>query len=106
MFHTVDDVRKDYEARNPAGHWFSADATRFFGTVYFPKVYMTPCDGSRVYFVTSERLGFDHDSELAYSVRVYDVPTAEISTIGEFCGDSTLERAQMRASFISGDLSR
>ena len=64
--------------------WFSQGAMRFFRTRLCGRP-MT--SGDRVFFVTSERQGWDHPR--LYSVRVMDWETGCVDTVGEFQGYRT-----------------
>ena len=101
-FDSIDDVREHYRRNNARGHWFDVDTLRYFGSRFSDAVYTTPCDGSTVYFVSSERSGFSRNAPRAYSVRAYDVATASVSTVGTFCGYDTLAQAKGAARFVAG----
>jgi hypothetical protein len=74
--------------RNANGHWFDPDTLRFFGSRVLATTY-GPDSNGLIYFVSSERTGFDQDAPRAYSVRAFHPPTATIDTVGEFCGHAT-----------------
>ena len=72
-------------------HFFDEGATRFFNSRY-------PQSGivkdNKAYFVTSEQ--FDYNSPRLYTVRVCDISTGIVDTIGEFQQYET--SAQARAA--------
>jgi hypothetical protein len=74
----TDDIRSHYRGH---GHWFDADAIRFFHSRVAATAYKTD-DGSRAYFVSSER--YDFDTARKFTVRVYNFETHDIRTVGEF----------------------
>ena len=61
------------------GHWFDAGAKRFFNSRVAQTAQVK--DG-KAYFVSSEQ--FDYKSPRLYSVRVCDLVTGDIDTVGEF----------------------
>lgn len=69
----------------PGRHWFDKDSCRFFRT-RLPESAFQTTDGSRAYFVSSEK---PPRGNRAYSVRAYDFAARDISTIGTFCGYAT-----------------
>lgn len=105
-FENVNDIREHYRRNNPSEHWVEDSNVRFYGSRLSDAVYTTPCDGSTVYFVSSEHNASADNSTLAYSVRAYDVATASVSAVGTFQGYTTVEQATHAAGFISGDRSR
>lgn len=69
--------------------WFSPATTRFFHSRY-PRTAQRA--GNKAYFVTSEQL--NHSSPRGYSVRVCDMSTGYIDTVGDlFCAYSTSKEA-------------
>ena len=72
----TDDIRSHYRGH---GHWFDADAIRFFHSRVAATAYKTD-DGSRAYFVSSER--YDFDTARKFTVRVYNFETHDIRTVG------------------------
>ena len=61
------------------GHWFDASAKRFFNS----RVAQTAeLKDDKAYFVSSEQ--FDYKSPRLYSVRVCDMKTGDIDTVGDF----------------------
>ena len=101
-FYSIDDVRVHYLRNNRGGHWFSENSTRYFKTRYSDAIYITPGDTSTVYFVTSERNGYAYNAPRAYSVRVYDVATASVTTFGTFGAHNTLAQAKSAARVATG----
>lgn len=88
--YTLDQIK---DANRSAGqHWFDPDTLRFFGSRVLVTTY-GPDSIGRVYFVSSERSGFDHDAPRAFTVRSFDPATAGIDTVGEFLGHATRSRA-------------
>ena len=77
---------RDLERRNTeAGNfWFEPDTMRFFRTRLCGDPLVS---GSRVFFVTSERNGWDNPR--LYSVRVMDWGTGDVDTVGQFQGYRT-----------------
>ena len=67
------------------GHWFDADAKRFFDSRVADTAYVSD-DEKRAYFVSSERFrGFRApDGDRLYSVRMCNMETGAIDTIGKF----------------------
>lgn len=75
----IEDVK---HANEKAGkYWFSKDTLRFFKSRVAPVAYTTR-DGKTAYFVSSEK--FDHDTPRLYTVRMCDLTTGEIDTVGKF----------------------
>lgn len=60
-------------------HFFDEDATRFFKSRY-PQTGVVK--DNKAYFVTSEQ--FDYNSPRLYTVRVCDMATGIIDSVGEF----------------------
>jgi hypothetical protein len=86
------------QANRKAGHhWFDPDTMRWFGSRISATTYGPDSEG-RVYFVSSERSGFDQDSPRCYTVRYFDPETAGIETHGEFLAHETLSQAKTAAS--------
>ena len=61
------------------GYWFSPSSTRFFHSRYPRFAYKA---GGEAYFVTSEQ--FDYKSERLYTIRVCNLLTGGIETLGDF----------------------
>lgn len=99
MEYSINAIIKDYKKHNPQGHWFDADTMSYWGTRFVGGTYVTPCDGSRVYFVTEED-NFAQDARL-FSVRVYDFTTHEVDTLS-WQQDTTAQQAHQRARFNAG----
>ena len=67
-------------ANHRAGrYWFTPDTTRFFRSRYSEYAYKV---GDRAYFITSEQ--FDDHSPRLFTLRVCDLTTGEVDTVGEF----------------------
>jgi len=63
-----------------AGHYFfSKETTRFFRSRYPENAYTA--DKKKAYFITSEQR--EDDSPRLYSIRVYNLETDNVKTIGE-----------------------
>ena len=80
------DVR-DVESK-AKGHFFEPNAMRFFNSRLVDEVF--PSRG-KVYFVTSEK--FDHKSPRMFTVRVLDLESRGIETVGEFQAYSSRTQA-------------
>ena len=61
-------------------HLFDAETTRFFSSRISDTAYLSD-DGTHAYFTTSEK---GPNGIRAYSVRVADMATGTINTVGEF----------------------
>jgi hypothetical protein len=96
--YSIKGIKEHYKQTKPGGHWFDKDTMRFWESVIYPNVYITPCDGSLVYFVTSEAQ-YDPSLPHKFSVRSYDIKNAEIDTVSKH---DTLELAYACAKFIAG----
>jgi hypothetical protein len=101
-FDTISDLAA---ASERAGlHWFSPGTKKFFSSRIFPTLYK----GNRlIWFVSSERTGFDIESPRAFSVRVFDTLDASVNTVGEFnsyssLGDARLVARELRAADKDG----
>jgi hypothetical protein len=92
--YTLEQIKR---ANADAGnHWFSPDTLRFFSSRISSTTY-GPDSAGRVYFVSSERSGFDYDTPRKYSVRYFTPETRGIDTHGEFLAYDTLAQAQAAA---------
>ena len=67
------------------GHWFDPGSMRFFRSRVAQTAYGTD-DGSRAYFVSSEQFedSTRYRAPRRYTVRVIDLHTGDIDTVGEF----------------------
>ena len=74
--------------RKHVGHFFSKDAMKFFSSRVVDEVF--PSRG-KVYFITSEK--FDYKSPRLFTVRVLDLESRRIDTIGEFQAYETRTQA-------------
>lgn len=72
-------IEADYYRRRK-GHWFDADACRFFGTRFNGGFYDVPARGVTL-FVTTEK---SPSEPRAASVRAYIWKSAEVVTLGSF----------------------
>lgn len=70
------------------GHWFSSGAMKFFDSRIPQTAIM---ENGKAYFVSSER--FDYNSPRLYSIRVCDMSSGKIDTIGEFQQYATSKQA-------------
>lgn len=80
------------------GHWFEAGSMRFFNS-RVAEVGYKATSGRRVYFVSSER--FDASTPRRYSVRVMDLETGDVSTVGvfqQYASRGTADRAARNAA--------
>lgn len=77
------------------GHWFSPGAKRFFDS-RIPQTAIL--EDGKAYFVSSER--FDYSSPRLYTIRVCDMNTGEIDTIGEFQQYATSQQAYTGIRFF------
>jgi hypothetical protein len=67
------------EIKNKArGGWFNPSNTRFFNSRYPQAGYMV---GDKMYFISSEQ--FEREPRM-YTIRVVDIKTGDVDTIGEF----------------------
>ncbi len=94
---SVDSVRE--HAKRVGSHWFDADTMRFFRSRVSSYGWRS-ADGTRVYFVSSERR---EGCARRYSVRVADMTSEDrgcVDTLGtfqQFASRSGAERAAERA---------
>ncbi|QBQ74444.1 hypothetical protein BcepSauron_064 [Burkholderia phage BcepSauron] len=84
---TMSTIRAHYAEKNPNGHWFDADAMKFFKT-------RLPARGWLIfgsyYFVSQET---NPSGITKFSVRKIDGETGNVETLGEFHRYSTREQA-------------
>jgi hypothetical protein len=74
------------EANDAAGHhFFEAGAMRFFNSTLYPRVY-----GGR-YFITGERIDFDHP--VRFTIRVA-LDNGHVNTVGDFQAFASYEEAE------------
>lgn len=69
--------------------WFSKDTTLFFHSRYPKVAYLL---GDKAYFITSEQ--FNRHSPRLYTIRVCDMATGQVDTVGEFQQYQTEEAAK------------
>lgn len=78
---------RDIERASERGsrHWFSPNTMRFFRSRVGGFGYLTD-DGSKAYFVSSEQFesSMGDRADRRYTVRVCEMKTGEIDTVGEF----------------------
>lgn len=94
--------------RSNGGHWFDPSTVRFFGT----RIHGEPIHGpGGVFFVTSERSGFDHASPRRFTVRQFkynqeDPGSSDIGTAdGEELGDHVIvDTARLRAKELAAQV--
>ena len=84
---TLDALKR--ATRDKGQYFFSPDTTRFFDSRYPSYAYKS---GSLAYFITSER--FRHDYPRLYTIRVCDLTTGGIDTVGEFQQYGTRQQAE------------
>lgn len=89
-----ENIERDY-ARRRRGHWFDADAVRFFRTRYASGFHDLPNIGATL-FVTTEK--GPHDPRAA-SLRVYLWRSADVDTLGEF-NAHTLAQAEQALALV------
>jgi len=91
-----DIIRANRNSTQP--HFFSPGATRFFSSRY-PQTGIVR--NNKAYFITSEQ--FDYESPRLYTVRVCDMKTGIVDTVGEFQQYRTRARAQSAINRIIKD---
>ena len=79
------------------GHWFDPASKRFFSSRVDQTA--TVKDG-KAYFTSSEQ--FDCDAPRLYSVRVCDLTTGDIDTVGEFQQYETASQARRAIKQLAG----
>ena len=83
------------------GHFFDASSKRFFRSRISQDAYLTT-DKSKGYFTTSEQfVGSRGPAPRAYTLRVCDMKTGDISTVGEFqayVSGAQAKRAALKAA--------
>jgi len=84
---SIQDVEKAND--NHGKHWFDTGAKRFFRSHYAQTATKV---GDKAYFVSSEQ--YSARSQRYYSVRVCDLTTGDITTVGEFQQYHTSAQAQ------------
>jgi hypothetical protein len=92
QFDTVADLAA---ANTRAGmHWFSRENKKFARSRVLPMLYK----GQRlIWFVSSEKSGWEDSSPRRFSVRVFDPADASVNTVGEFGGFGSAEDARDHA---------
>lgn len=79
---------------NAGYFYFSPDTLAFFNSWVDGAIFKA-ADGTKIYFCTSEK---QRGYKRLFSVRVFDVETADIETFGEFQGYRTLIQARKAAA--------
>lgn len=79
---------------NAGYFYFSADTMRYFNS-HIDGVIFKAADGTKIYFCTSEKAPH---AKRAWTVRAFDVATADINTFGEFQAYNTLLQARKAAA--------
>jgi hypothetical protein len=80
------EVERIVKANHQAGqHFFEASAMRFFNSTLYPRVY-----GGR-YFITGERIDFDHRER--FTIRVA-LDNGHVKTVGDFQAFAAYEDAE------------
>lgn len=79
----IDDVKSKSK-----GFFFNKDSMKFFSSRLVDEVFPS---NKEVFFVTSEK--FDHKSPRLFTVRVLDLGSGSIITVGEFQGYETKTQA-------------
>jgi len=78
---SIDQVRRAHE-EIASGYWFSTKAMRFFDSRYAQTATLI---GTKAYFVSSDQFhDGGHSEPRKYSVKVCDMATGDIKTVGEF----------------------
>lgn len=96
---TIGDIRR---ANDDAGYfYFSPETMDFFSSRVYPELYKD-VEENKIYFVTSEKDGMTATAKRRYSVRVFDVATSDVETVGEYGGYDDLEDAQEAAMICAG----
>lgn len=91
-FRTMADLKAANAAKG--GHWFSRGNMKFARSRVYPSLY----HGQRlIWFVSTEKSGFDDRSPRYASVRVFDPKTADVTTCGEYGGYSDIADARAAA---------
>ena len=100
-------MREVEEANEKAGQfWFSPDTLRFFSSRHGGTAYLV---GRKAFFISSEQDksssgGGAWDGKRRYSIRVCDMDTGSIDTVGEFGAYGTQGQAKKALQkIISGD---
>ncbi len=81
-------------------HWFDRDTMRFFNSRVSHDAYKVR---DKAWFVSSERQDEDDAHPRLYSVRVCDLATGRINTVGTFQGYKTLDQAESAAIRAAAD---
>ena len=91
-FNTISDLAA---ANTAAGmRWFSRDNKKFSRSRVLPTIYK---GDSLIYFVSSEKSGWEDSSPRRFSVRVFDPADASVNTSGEFNAFTFAEDARDHA---------
>ena len=91
-FSTINDLATANEAAGM--HWFDRDNKKFARSRVLPALYK----GDRlIYFVSSEKSGWDDNSPRRFSVRIFNPTDASVNTAGEFNGFTFAEDARDHA---------
>ena len=91
----MESVKRASEDRGQ--HFFSPGATGFFNSRYSSYAYKV---GDQAYFITSER--FSSDMPRLYTIRVCNLTTGRINTVGEFQEYKTAREARSALRRIPG----
>lgn len=100
-FESIENIRREIERTCP--YYFSPDTMRFFRSRVDDTAYLS-ADGELAFFVTSEQFVASSGwrAPRAYSVRVFDRTTGDISTVGAFQAFPSLEQARRQAKAEAG----
>lgn len=91
-FRTMADLKAANAVKG--GHWFSRGNMKFARSRVYPSLY----HGQRlIWFVSTEKSGFDDRSPRRASVRVFDPKTADVTTCGEYGGYGDIADARAAA---------
>lgn len=84
--------------RETGGNWFAPDTMRFFDTRVSQRHYRNPSKPSYVWFVTSDRAPFN---PRRYTVRLGNLETGEVSTVGHWSEYDSAYYAHKAASALA-----
>lgn len=94
------DIQEVKDKNRGAGQfWFSSGAMRFFNSRVGSTAYKDK-SGRKAYFISSEK--YDYKTPRKYSIRVADLNTGNINTIGDFQEFRTRASAMRRLKEIVG----
>jgi hypothetical protein len=84
--------------RAAGGHWFDPESKRFFRSRIAPGLYR----GQRlIWFVSSEKSGWEDSSPRKFTVRVFDPTDAGVDSVGELFAHRDLSSARAAARSLA-----